>query len=239
MLQSARVSGNRTFQIGWAFNHSDSVTSRHATERAEQEFLFKSLLPVGLEAFVQNPSVEMEQDVRNHILTADHLLIAYADGTFSFGGCKHGESRPIAFRMWKAYELSVGYAIYLAGMCVLPSWQGKGVGQKMTNYALIEGQKQKKADYVFTRTQNPVAKLSMDKALKSVSHPNGGQFDYRPFAKALNNESILDNESGILKGQYGSSLYGKLPTSNNAEYNALFDKLDRQAGDAYLCVSPI
>lgn len=226
--------------------HNVALTAKQAVIRgydfvpsnvneAEREFIFRSLFPIGLDAFVQNPSEGMEQDIKEHLFTAEHLLVMRSDGTFRFGGnCEIGQPRPIAFRMWKNYTVNGCKALYLAGMCVSPSWQGKGIGQKMTQYAI----EKEAPEYVFTVTQNPVAKLSMDKTLGLESYPKRAyeRFDFNPFAEALGKKS---DRYGKIAGNYGASLYGILPTSRDDSYNELFGRLDRNAGDAFICVSRV
>lgn len=204
-------------------------------DESEKEFIFRSLFPIGLDAFVQNPSEGMEKDIRDHLFSAEHLLVMRSDGTFKFGGnCEIGQPRPIAFRMWKNYNINGKKALYLAGMCVSPSWQGRRIGQKMTEYAI----EMEKPDYVFTVTQNPIAKLSMDKTLGKESFPKYEyeRFDYTPFAEALGKKA---DRYGKIAGNYGASLYGILPISRDERYNEVFLRLNREAGDAYLCVSEL
>lgn len=202
----------------------------------ERDFVFRSLFPIGLEAFVQNPSKGMERDIADHIFGAEHLLVMRSDGTFKFGSCEVGEPRPIAFRMWKMYDTSYGRALYLSGMCVSPAWQGTGIGQAMTQHVInVE-----KPDIVFTVTQNPVAKKCMDRALDAVSYP---YFDRSTLLPNLGAELAVirgiadhyDINTSVLRGHYGNSLYGRIPRSRDWRYEQLFTRLDRQKGDAYLC----
>jgi len=220
---------------GMTFRGYD-FTPKSIESEEEKDFIFRALFPVGLEAFTQNPSEEMEKDIYDHLFTADNLIVMRSDGTFHFGRCEYGQPRPIAFRMWKVYHIEgYGKCLYLAGMCVLPSWQGRGIGQQLTRYAIDKEQ----PDYVFTVTQNPVVKLSLDKATGIPSSPRSCSWlEYNePFAKALGKEAIYEPRTQILKGNYGASLYGILPTSRDEATNVLFDQLDREAGDAYLLVT--
>jgi GNAT superfamily N-acetyltransferase len=207
----------------------------HNLNEDEKDFVFRSLFPIGLTAFVQNPSTDMENDVKQHLFEADHLVVMRADGTYSFGKCELGAPAPIAFRMWKTFDLPIGKACYLAGMCVYPAWQGRGIGQELTRYALASDQ----FDYVFTVTQNPVVKLSMDKATGVISSPCGDVIDNSVFAEALGKKGIYDPKTQILRGNYGASLYGILPHSRDEDYNVLFSSLNREAGDAYLLVAKL
>ena len=211
---------------------------QNITEEKERDFIFRSLFPVGLEAFTQNASVAMEEDIRAHLFEAEHLLVMRSDGTFHFGTCELGAPRPVAFRMWKTYHTNYGTALYLSGMCVLPAWQGKGIGQKMTRYA-VDNVNPK---IVFTVTQNPVVKECMDKAVGVKSTPslwgaNGVFMEevVRELGQKLNKN--VDASTSIIKGNYGASLYGIQPESRDPQYQQLFDRLDKQAGDAYLLAS--
>ena len=106
----------------------------------------------------------------------------------------------------------------------------------MTRYSLESGD----YDYVFTVTQNPVAKMSMDKAIGKRSTPDyNGPFDGTEFAKALGKEHLYDLKTQIIKRNYGGSLYGVLPQSHSAYYNSLFNQLNREDGDAYLCIAKL
>lgn len=209
-------------------------------DEKERDFVFRSLFPVGLEAFVQNPSEGMEKDIADHVFTAEHLVVMRSDGTYSFGAAELGKPRPIAFRMWKMYDTKYGRALYLAGMCVLPRWQGTGIGKEMTKYVLeIE-----KPDLVFTVTQNPVAKQSMDSCMGYASYPLFGGIVTPPLkevgielAKVRGIEDHYNPDTMVLTGHYGSKLYGEMPVSHDWRYEQLFQRIDREKGDAYLCVS--
>lgn len=205
---------------------------------SEKDFIFRSLFPVGLEAFVQNPSEAMEKDVADHIFTAEHLLVMRSDGTFSFGKLGVGDPRPVAFRMWKTYSTPIGKAVYLAGMCVLPAWQGTGIGKVMTQYVID----QERPDWVFTITQNPVAKQSLDSALGNTSYPlftqaSGGLRNNAQLLADVHGVKNYNPETMVIEGHYGGALYGKMPVSRDWRYEALFQKLDRANGDAYLIVA--
>jgi ribosomal protein S18 acetylase RimI-like enzyme len=209
-------------------------TPSSITNEEEKEFIFRSLFPIGLDAFVQNPSEAMERDIRDHLFSADHLLVMRSDGTFTFGLCGIGQPRPVAFRMWKTYQTSYGKALYLAGMCVLPAWQGLGIGQSMTKYAIAVEQPK----VVFTVTQNPVVKECMDKATGVPSFPtiwlaNGTM---KPMVRELGNvlKKNVEAETSIIPKNYGGTLYGIQPRSRDARNEALFGVLDKKAGDAFL-----
>lgn len=228
---------------GVAIRGYDFVPSR--IDEKERDFMFRSLFPVGLEAFTQNPSEAMEQDIAKHLFETEHLLVMRSDGTFSFGVGEDGlprvgDPRPIAFRMWNNYDTPLGKATYLAGMCVLPAWQGTGIGAEMTRY-VIEVEKPK---VVFTVTQNPSAKKSMDNACGTTSYPlPGGLVNTsmselgRLLADKRGLSDHFNDKTFVLKGHYGAPLYGKMPWSRDWRYQAMFERLDREAGDAYLCVT--
>jgi GNAT superfamily N-acetyltransferase len=201
----------------------------------ERDFIFRSLFPIGLDAFVQEPSEEMERDIYEHLFSADHLVVMRSDGTFHFGRCEIGQPRPIAFRMWKNYQVNGKKALYLAGMCVHPLWQGRGIGQQLTRYAI----EKEKPSVVFTVTQNPVMKMCMDKATGVEASPRSCNWleNNTAYAETLGKASIYDPATQVLAGNYGGSLYGRLPVSRHGKYNSLFDRLDREAGDAYLLVA--
>lgn len=198
-------------------------------------FIFNAVVDIGMDAFVQNANAQFGEDIYAHLFDADHLLVIRSDGQFHrWRDNTLGAPRPIGFRMYNTYETPMGKALYLAGMCIKPGWQGKGIGQKLTRYAI----EHERPDFVFTITQNPVAKLSMDRAVGKESYPRveGGQAPNDLIKLIAGLRSVTPEKGMCLPQHYGRTLYGTLPVSYNEQYNGLFGKLNRRNGDAYLCI---
>ena len=208
-----------------------------------RDFVFRSVYPVGLEAFVQNPSTGMEKDIADHLFGTENLLVLRSDGYTRFGGTGIGRPRPIGFCVWNTYETKIGNALYVSGVAVNPSWQGKGLGRAMQQYALIHEAEKAEVKYAFMSTQNAVEKNSFDRAMGSESYPRrDGSVcsEAVVFAAARNLLDRFEPLSMRLWRHYGgASLYGIMPENRDAGYEQLFSKLDREQGDAYLCVSRV
>lgn len=226
-----------SFFAGGSINRGYIFSPSSITSNDDKEFIFNSLFPVGVEAFCQNASESFEDSVYEHIFNSDGLIVVRSDGTISFSTFEFGKPRPIAFRMWRKFNTPYGKAIYLSGMCVLPQWQGMGIGQQMTRLAIdSEG-----FDVVFTVTQNPIAKQSMDSAIGMISQPGfTGMIDLKKaqYLLSLVSKSSL-NAEGIIKGHYGSTLYGMEPKSKDAYYTQQFNRLNKKEGDAIICYADI
>lgn len=227
------VVSNQTLDRGY---HFDPRTM----SAEDRDFVFRSVYPVGLEAFVQNPSKGMEDDIADHIFNTENLLVLRSDGTIKFGSMEIGVPRPIAFCVWRTYETEVGNALYISGVCVNPSWQGHGLGRAMQQYAYVYENHRKHIDYAFMSTQNAIEKRSFDNAFNTQSFPhvNGKIHEHgEVFAKVRNLTHYDKNTMRLPRHYGGSSLYGKLPTCRDGEYEGLFNSLNRAEGDAYLCVT--
>lgn len=230
------VFANQTLDRGYHFNP-------RTMSDEDKDFVFRSVYPVGLEAFSQNASEGMENDIADHIFNTDNLLVIRSDGTIKFGSMEIGVPRPIAFCVWQTYDLPIGRALYISGVCVNPSWQGRGIGRAMQQYAYAyESLDGKRVDYAFMSTQNAVEKLSFDRAFMVKSFPKHNVADVHQHGQMFAHVRGLtnyDHKDMRLKRHYGgSSLYGVLPKCENGAYEALFERLDRSVGDAYLCVTP-
>ena len=208
-----------------------------------RDFVFRTVYPVGLEAFAQNPSTGMERDIAEHLFGTSDLLVLRSDGYIRFGGTGIGRPRPIGFCVWNTYETKIGNALYISGVCVNPSWQGNGLGRAMQQYALIHEAEKAEVKYAFMSTQNAVEKNSFDRAMGSESYPlrDGAVCSEAVvFAAERNLLDRFDPLSMKLRRHYGgASLYGIMPENRDDGYEKLFGKLDREQGDAYLCVSRV
>ena len=209
----------------------------------EQSLVFRSLYPIGLEAFVQNPSVAMEKDIADHLFQAEHLLVLMSDGSFKFGGGEIGTPRPIGFCVWYTYNMPIGRAVYISGVCVNPSWQGKGLGKAMQQYAISYAQLQgEPVSYAFMSTQNAVEKKSFDDALgkESYPHTDGTVLEIGAEFAAIRGAKNYDAGTMRLVRHYGgASLYGMLPVCTDERYEQFFKGIAREEGDAYLCVAEV
>lgn len=209
----------------------------------DRDFVFRSVYPVGLEAFVQNPSTGMEKDIADHLFGTNNLLVLRSDGYIRFGGMEVGRPRPIGFCVWRSYETEVGNALYISGVAVNPSWQGKGFGRAMQQYALLVEDHKKKVDWAFMSTQNAVEKRSFDRAMGKESFPNtnGESAEHKEaghvFAK-VRGLGHYNPDTMELPNHYGGApLYGIMPKCCDAVYEQLFARIDRHHGSGYLCVT--
>jgi len=203
---------------------------------SEKEVVFNAVYLVGVNAFIQNTSKEMEQDIYEHLFGEDFLYITFSNDIEWRG--YHGESKAIAFLGFRDILIENKNMLYISGICVDPSYQGYGLG----TYLMKEAHKRGSYQAMSLRTQNPVMKQAFDKLVGGFSYPNGskipediqkiGQFLAQTFgAKKYQEEKMF------CKNAYGSSLYGiAINSKNDQRYNQKFDELNRDAGDAMFCV---
>jgi GNAT superfamily N-acetyltransferase len=214
----------------------------------QKQHVFRSLYPVALSAFSQEPSDEIARDVYNHLFSVDGLLIVVEEND--------GQSVPVAFRMWKFIEHSVveGDILYLAGMCVQRSHQGQGIGSALLDYVLHQDLRRQvvgvdqicplpPCQYVALRTQNPVMKRAFDKATGYTSYPCSVNDDIpehvqQVAAKVAHHlgDDAIDLDTLTTSGLYGRSLYGHNPHTSDPTYESLFNRMDKTHGDAMVCV---
>lgn len=229
--------------IGYHFNYPKSLLEE------EKEHIFNMLYPIALSAFSQDPSDEIANDVRDHIFSADGLLIV-ADID------KQGNEFAVAFRMWDniQYRILEGDIIYLAGMCVKKDYQGYGIGSVLLDYVLFKDRQHKMSSvdqvcpflvckYVALRTQNPIMKRCFDEAIGEVSYPKGVDElipdqikDIAVLVATHLGDNTIDPDTLTSRGLYGRSLYGCNPHSKDNQYESLFAGINRDKGDAIVCV---
>jgi GNAT superfamily N-acetyltransferase len=210
----------------------------HPAELSEEEkqTLFEYVYFVGLSAFIQNPSEEMEQDIYKHLFNEDRLYIVL-NKTIPWGASEVGGARVIAFLSTRDLPTEKGSMLYVSGICVDPALQGYGIGKALMNEAFKRGSYK----VASLRTQNPVMKQSFDQTIGGSSFPNG----VRPPKEVLDIAQGLslalktqnyDYERMVCNGVYGSCLYGVEPSSRNDYYDAKFCEINKQKGDSILCV---
>jgi len=203
----------------------------------EKEVLFNSVYLVGLNAFIQNSSVEMEKDIYDHLFGEDVLYITFSN-SIDWRCVDVGEPRAIAFLGFRDIQVENENMLYISGICVDPSYQGYGIGSALMKEA------EKRGEYQLTslRTQNPVMKQAFDNIAGGFSYPNGAKVpeDIKKIGKLLANKFGAEKYAEhnlFCREAYGSSLYGIAITShNNISYNEKFAELNRDAGDAMFCI---
>lgn len=194
--------------------------------------------PVARDAFGVPDSEEFLKDVENHIINCSGLVVA--TDTSIKGFC--------AFQFVPFGNLET--LVYLSGVAVAPDCQGQGVAKGMISRVIIEDIKRSLPDahafvplprfsWVVMRTQSPRMKQVFDKAIGSVSFPNGKDTPHE--AKQIAHYAMrwLDTDCDdnlIVKGAYGHSLYSEIPTAQDEAYNKAFACLDHSAGDSQVCV---
>jgi ribosomal protein S18 acetylase RimI-like enzyme len=200
----------------------------------EKQTLFEYTYFVALNAFIQNPSLAMEEDIYNHLFHEESLYVVFNRMT---GWGATDDVRVVAFLSTRDIETSKGLMLYISGICVDPSFQGYGLGKALMDESF------KKYDYhvASLRTQNPVMKESFDRSIGGCSHPNGcvPPKDVRDVAKELADvlQMVNFSENTLFdKKTYGTCLYGIEPTSKSDYYNDKFNEISKQAGDSMLCV---
>lgn len=202
----------------------------------EKQTIFEYVYFVGLSAFIQNPSEEMEKDIYNHLFNEDRLYIVL-NKTIPWGASTVGEARVIAFLSTRDIETKKGNMLYISGICVDPAYQGKGLGTSLMNEAYKRGSYK----VASLRTQNPVMKQAFDLTIGGVSHPNGTKPPQEVLSIADELAQILkvknyQSERMVCPAVYGSCLYGIEPSSRSDYYDNKFNEIDKQKGDSILCV---
>lgn len=237
-MKSILVEKGRRFSLsskagglwGWHLSPSD-------LSDGEKDIIFDNCYKVGLKAFVQKDSPQMKTDVYHHLFQEDSLLIVM-DNDFTQTEDSTGAS-VVAFLTSRSLDFNGKKILYLSGICVDPSYQGFGISGKLINEAYELG---KYYDVMALKTQNPVMKQCFDNCVGGKSSPNIGAEISKEieriglfFADLFKVENY-QAQSLIMKGIYGSCLYGCVPISRDESYNILFNQLDKSAGDSMLCL---
>ncbi|NCC19168.1 MAG: N-acetyltransferase [Bacteroidia bacterium] len=207
--------------------------------KEEKDTLFRAVYLVAINAFVQNPSVEMEQDIYDHLFNEDKLYIVLNGYVgWGFGVPREIENiKVISFLSTRDIQTSVGKMLYLSGICVDFAYQGKGIGQGLMKHSM-------QGEYTLysLRTQNPVMQESFDRALGKHSFPNSVETPNevlnigQELADMLKTKEYLKDQM-LCKNQYGGSLYGIQPDSETDHYSNKYRQINRYKGDSLLCVS--
>lgn len=206
----------------------------------EKRVVFEAVYFIGLSAFVQNPSKEMEEDIREHLFSEDVLAVVFSN-KIDWRGVVVGDPRAIAFLGYRDMPYNGDNILYISGICVDPAYQGNRIGSALMTKAYKRGK------YTITslRTQNPVMKQSFDTIIGGHSYPNGAKIpeDIKEIGQFLADTHSVDNydrNSMRCKRVYGSSLYGINPFSYNDEVTDVkFNSIDRDEGDALFCIKRV
>lgn len=205
----------------------------------EKQVMFQYVYFVGLSAFIQNPSEQMEADIYKHLFNEDALYLVF-NKDLLWSGENIGETRVIAFLSTRDIVTKYGNMFYVSGICVDPALQGYGVGKSLMTAAYTRGTYK----VASLRTQNPVMQQSFDGIPGGKSYPNG----HKPPKEVLNIASELavtlktakyDADKMFCPECYGSCLYGVEPDSRDNHYSDKFKEINKQSGDSMLCVKLI
>lgn len=209
--------------------------------KKEKEVIFEWTYWVGLTAFGQNPSEEMEKDIADHLFNEEFLFLVF-NKKLDWRNTKTGTQRVIAFLSSRNIynDEEKNFIHYISGICVDPMYQGYNIGKNLINESIKRVGNFNKN--IALRTQNPIMKQSFDKAFGGISAPNGKE----PTQKEMNVGKFLakylkannyNSKTFISKKTYGSCLYGIEPSSFDRHYRNKFSKnFDKFKGDSLLCV---
>lgn len=237
-MKSVLVKKGRRFSLlskagglwGWRLSPSD-------LSDGEKSVIFDNCYKVGLKAFVQEDSLQMKADVYHHLFKEDSLLIVMDnDPTQEEDLIKFSV---VAFLTSRSLDFNGKKILYLSGICVDPLYQGCGISGKLINETYELGEYY---NVMALKTQNPVMKQCFDNCIGGKSSPNIGTEVSEEieriglfFADLFKVENY-QAQSLIMKGIYGSCLYGCVPISRDESYNTLFNQLNKLAGDSMLCL---
>ena len=199
----------------------------------EKACIFKYSYRVGMDAFSQKHSSEMERDVYEHLFQENQLSIVVGKNDHC------DELSVMAFLTSRDIDFNDKKILYISGVCVDPLRQGYSISQKLIEEAYKRGGYY---NIMALRTQNPVMKECFDKCVGGKSYPNNGTKlpneieEVGLFIAKLLKANKYHAQSLIIKGAYGKYLYGEELFSRNEEYNTQFNQLDKSAGDSMLCI---
>lgn len=193
----------------------------------EKEALVNNCFPLVCSGFVQEPSSEVYEDTRHHVLSCDHLWLYEEEG------------RVRAFAAWDEMEIAGAKILYLSGIMVSPDTQGKGVGARIIADAWSKYQ----SDYLIARTQNPVMYSSLIRSgfqlyptLQRTTSEIAGVM-VRVLAKSFGWDNPEPHNPHLFNGAYGKCLYGVRPVDRDENIERFFcETLDFDRGDAMVVV---
>ncbi|MDO9231009.1 MAG: GNAT family N-acetyltransferase [bacterium] len=206
---------------GWRLISSDLSAE-------EKAIIFQHSYQVGMNAFSQKHSAEMEYDVYSHLFNNDQLFIVVNE-----------KLSVSAFLTSRDIDFGGKKILYISRVCVDPLRQGYGISRKLIEEAYKRGEHY---DAMALKTQNPVMKECFDKCIGGKSYPDNGAKPPREVEEAgiflanLLKAEKYHTQSLIIKGAYGKCLYGVELSSRDEAYNDQFNKLDKSAGDSMLCI---
>lgn len=215
----------------WGWRLSPSELSE-----GEKAILFKHSYHIGVKAFIQKYSSEIEEDIYGHLFKEDKLFIIT---NINCDSIAEQELFVMAFLTCRDINFNGKKILYLSGICVDPLYQGYGIIGNLINEAYKRGERY---DIMALRTQNPVMKQCFDKCIGGKSHPDSRiklpreVEEVGAFIAKLLEARNYQVRSFIMKGVYGSCLYGTEPFSRDEFYNDQFSKLNKLAGDSMLCI---
>lgn len=166
-----------------------------------------------------------EDDVYNHLTKPGKTYILRSEGKI------------LAMGAFTHKKISETLMLYVEGIAIHPSLQGKGIFREKTTQAL-EGEK-----VLALRTQNPRMHRALEKFCDYIC-PNKNcntlycRTELLKLKKDLASELDMKIDGlGVARGFYGKSLYQTQPTNTTSSilFNEIL-KVDYQNGDSVLCI---
>ena len=240
MLRQALAKGERINVRSKVGSNPTYIIRPDELTDEEKNAVFGAVYFVGLSAFVQNPSKEMEEDIAEHLFQEEVLMITFSN-EIDWRNVAVGSPRAIAFLGYRDMKVGNDNMLYISGICVDPSYQGKGIGSAL----MCEAYKRGTYQITSLRTQNPVMKQAFDKIIGGSSYPNGVKVpqDIKEIGSLLADTfGVKDYDANSLccHNTYGSSLYGiEIDSYNDDNLNTKFNSIDRDEGDALFCIKRV
>ena len=211
----------------WLFRNSD----KEFWQSLEGKMIFERLYILTQLGFAREDSKILREDTENHIFNSEFICIVVKEKTIVAYA---------AFKLWTWQGKSI---LYLSGIMVHPSYQGKGISssllRKIADYF--------GANFLTTRTQSPVMYESVKAACEEIwpSMTNKGcPSIFREIGEfvaksKLNMQRYCANQM-TEERTYGMYLYGAEPVSLNPDLEKWFkEKVNPQNGDSMIIVGSL
>lgn len=180
--------------------------------------------------FMKPLTPELQSDVEQH-LTGD---ITYTIME---------EEVPVGFATLSSIDVELPdgdrrQVLYLHGIMVDPSYQGKGIAGKVFERALTEDV----FHYLSFRTQSAIMYASAERCFGSI-YPSrhGDRIPAHVESVGVQVAQAMGYEFPLHQRAYGGPLYGEKPMHHDPDFQAGFDSIcpNFESGDAVVCVAPL
>lgn len=189
--------------------------------------VFAKFYPVALSAFNQTKSACFGSDVYNHLFKVGCLVLVFDLG-------RHDAE--VAFRTFTVLKHKKSKILYIEGTAIKAEYQGLGIYQNITKLTVDY------ADFVVSRTQNPIVVTALSKLFGKVypimAAPNK---EIKEIAFCVSQYlKMSDYEKDLMIGRrvYGGILTGTFPNTNNGMNEAIQDIINPEDGDCFIAVCP-